>query len=141
MLVVPSLSRIEQVIRDAWSPETTFAKDAFLDRAADRPSRGQCVSTSLVVNDLLGGDLLVADVATGGSVGGVHYWNRLATPELTLDLTGDQFLADEVLVGAQVIERPPLPRPPRARAAYLLLRERVLSGLGLPAASRTGPSS
>jgi hypothetical protein len=42
------------------------------------PSRGQCGSTALTIHDLLGGQLLIAEVLrTDGSRQGVHYWNLL----------------------------------------------------------------
>jgi hypothetical protein len=123
-----TLRDVETAIRGAWSPETTFASDEYLARAPDKASRGQCGTTALVVHDLLGGELLVSQVAVGGLVDGVHYWNRLGGG-LEVDLTFDQFRADEVVLPPRVVAREPLPRPERARAAYLLLRDRVLSAL------------
>lgn len=131
MLTVPlTLQDVERAIRAAWSRETTFASDEYLSRAPDRPSRGQCGPTALVVHDLLGGDLLVSDVAVDGVVDGVHYWNRLSDG-LCVDLTRDQFTADEVVLPPRVVARPALPKPERARAAYFLLRARVLTALSL----------
>jgi hypothetical protein len=83
-----------------------------------------------VVNDLLGGELLVAQVRVAGVVDGVHYWNRL-DGGVDVDLTRDQFTADEVVLEPTVGARRPLPGPERARAAYLLLRERVFSALAV----------
>jgi hypothetical protein len=121
-----TLQDLERAIRASWSRETTFASDDHLDRAPARPSRGQCGPTALVVHDLLGGDLLVSDVAVRGAVDGVHYWNRLPGG-LCVDLTRDQFTPDEVVLPPRVVPRPGLPGPERARAAYLLLRARVLT--------------
>ena len=123
-----TLRDLEEAIRSAWSPETAFASAEYLARAPEKPSRGQCGTTALVVRDLLGGELLVAQVAVGGVVDGVHYWNRLGG-RLEVDLTHDQFRADEVVLPPQVVSRPGLPRPERARVAYLLLRSRVLLAL------------
>ena len=45
---------------------------------AANPSRGQCGSTALIIHDLLGDELLIAEVIRSeGSRQGVHYWNRL----------------------------------------------------------------
>lgn len=140
-----TLRDIEPAIRAAWSRETTFASEKYLSRAPERPSRGQCGPTALVVRDLLGGDLLVSGVAVAGVVDGVHYWNRLPCGTY-VDLTRDQFADDEVVQPPRVVLRPALPKPERARTAYLLLRERVLAALS-PAAPaeplrrprRTGP--
>jgi hypothetical protein len=124
-----TLSDVEQAIRAGWSTETTFASAEYLARAPHRPSRGQCGPTALVVHHLLGGELLVSDVSVDGVVDGVHYWNRLPGGR-HLDLTGDQFVDGEVVLEPRVVPDPALPRPERARAAYLLLRDRVLEALG-----------
>jgi hypothetical protein len=122
------LADVERAVRTSWSPETAFASADYLERAPDRSSRGQCGPTALVIHDLLGGELLVADVEVAGVVDGVHYWNRLPDGRC-VDLTADQFLAGEVVLAPRVVERPGPPRPERARAAYVLLRDRVLAAL------------
>ena len=72
--IVPlTLQDIERAVRAAWSHETTYASEDYLSRAPDRPSRGQCGPTALIVHDLLGGDLLVPDVTVEDVVDGVHY--------------------------------------------------------------------
>ena len=126
-----TLRELEDAIRAAWSAETTFASAEYLARAPGTPSRGQCGTTALVVHDLLGGEVLVSQVAVGGRADGVHYWNRLGGG-LEVDLTHDQFCADEVVLPPRVVDRPGLPRPERGRSAYLLLRSRVLTALTLP---------
>jgi hypothetical protein len=133
-----TLHDLETAIRSSWSPGTAFASEDHLRRGAGTPSRGQCGPTALVVHDLLGGELLVADVAVAGVVDGVHYWNRLAGGHC-VDLTRDQFAADEVVLTPRVVVRQPLPGPERARAAYLLLRGRVLAALS--AAGERGAQS
>lgn len=130
-----TLDEVEQAVRAAWSPETAYASAGYLARAPERPGRGQCGTTALVVHDLLGGNLLVAQVSLAGVVDGVHYWNRLDDGR-DVDLTRSQFTDDEVVLEPRVVPREPLPRPERARAAYLLLRERVLSALA-PATSES----
>jgi len=80
-----------------------------------------------VVQDLLGGDLILAEVRVDGVKDGNHYWNRL--PDGTdVDLTADQFLPGEVIVNPRVVHRPP-DAPRRCREQYELLRERVLAAL------------
>ena len=125
-----TLAEIERAVRGSWGVDTTFATTDYLARAPLRPSRGQCGASALLVFDLLGGELLEADLATDGVVEGVHYWNRLDGEYV--DLTGDQFMADESLFPPHVIIRPTLPVPPKACAAYLLLRRRALTALGHP---------
>jgi hypothetical protein len=81
---------LEAAVRAAWALDTCDPVDAD-DWSAANPSRGQCGSTALIIHDLLGGELLIAEVIRGGgSRQGVHYWNLL--PDGTeLDLTRDQF--------------------------------------------------
>jgi hypothetical protein len=125
-----TLAEIEAAVRGAWSHETAFARFDYLDGAAElaEHGRGQCGPTAMVVQDLLGGDLLIADLAVGGVVDGVHYWNRFGAVEV--DLTRDQFLANEVVGEARVVERPVDGiKPGPARDAYELLRKRVFAVL------------
>lgn len=126
-----TLTDVETAIRAAWGPETTYATDEYMARGTGRPARGQCGTTALVVHDLLGGSLMIADVEHRGRVDGVHYWNRLPSG-LELDFTRQQFLPDEALARSRAIARhSELPEPERARNAYLLLRDQVLTALGV----------
>ena len=61
-----SLDDLTRALRSVWAPETAFASPEHLARVPGRPSRGQCGTTALVVQDLLGGELLVAPVTVGG---------------------------------------------------------------------------
>jgi hypothetical protein len=94
------------------------------------PSRGQCGSTALVIHDLLGGELLIAEVLrSDGSRQGVHYWNLL--PDGTeLDLTREQFADDEVLQQPRILRRP-AGLPNRCADQYLTMRCRVFDALGI----------
>ena len=72
-----SLAELETVIRSSWSEQTCDPVDQA-DWSPANPARGQCAATALVVQDLLGGELLIAEVRNAdGSRQGVHYWNRL----------------------------------------------------------------
>jgi hypothetical protein len=89
----------------------------------------------LVVHDLLGGELLEAEVHfTDGSRQGFHYWNRLAG--FDLDLTRGQFAVDEIIQPPHLIDWTP-GAPWLAHEQYLALRVRVYAALGfeVPAAS------
>lgn len=83
--------------------------------------------TALVVQDILGGDLILAEVHVGGVQIGHHYWNRLADGS-DVDLTSDQFRPDEEVVGGKVVIRPP-DAPRYHRQQYERLRGRVLQSL------------
>ena len=123
-----SLSVIESTIRAAWSADTCDPVD-LPDWTPDNPSRGQCGVTALTVHDLLGGQLLLADVLrTDGSRQGVHWWNRLAG-SIEIDLTRAQFTADEHVQTPWKVDRPP-GEPTRLRGQYRLLSSRVHTALG-----------
>lgn len=122
------VAAVGRAVRSAWSHDTCDESDAETWSPAN-PSRGQCGPTALTVQDVLGGDLLVAEVwCAGGSWQGYHWWNRLPGGQ-ELDLTGDQFGPDEVVQLPRVVERPAGP-PLRCAVQYQRLRERVLVALG-----------
>jgi hypothetical protein len=120
---------LEAAVRAAWALDTCDPVDAD-DWSAAVPSRGQCGSTALTIHDLLGGELLIAEVIrSDGSRQGVHYWNLL--PDGTeLDLTRDQFAADEVIQQPRILRRP-AGLPNRCAEQYLTMRHRVFDALGI----------
>jgi hypothetical protein len=120
---------LEAAVRGAWALDTCDPVDAD-DWCVANPSRGQCGSTALTIHDLLGGDLLIAEVIRGdGSRQGVHYWNLL--PDGTeLDLTRDQFGHNEVIQQSRILQRP-AGLPNRCAEQYLMLRRRVFDALGI----------
>lgn len=121
-----ALTRIDDAVRAAWSPETCDPVD--LPWSAANPARGQCGVTALLLYELLGGDLLVAPVTRpDGSQQGVHYWNRLAGG-VEVDLTRSQFFPDERVAEPTVVRVPP-DAPTRLRQQYALLRQRVNEAL------------
>jgi hypothetical protein len=106
-----TLSEIEAAVRASWGPDTAFASDDDLARGGRQPSRGQCGTTALVIQSLLGGDLMVADVEYDGRVEGVHYWNVMPGGA-ELDLTRDQFVPGEVLSNRRRVESTRNPSSP-----------------------------
>jgi hypothetical protein len=125
-----TLTDIERAIQSSWADDTTFAKIDYLARVTGRPSRGQCGATALVVQDLFGGDLIIADLSTNGLVDGVHYWNRLSGG-LELDLTRDQLEPDEDVVNVRLVAAGRADLDGEGARAYRTLRRRVLAALGL----------
>jgi len=101
------------------------------DWSAANASRGQCGSTALIIHDLLGGELLIAEVIrSDGSRQGVHHWNLL--PDGTeIDLTREQFSGSEMIQQPRILQRP-TGLPKRCAEQYLRMRHRVLTSLGVP---------
>ena len=129
----PTFEQVADAIRASWSADTCDATDQPTWSAAN-PSRGQCGTTALVLHDFFGGDLMFADVLyTDGTKQGHHYWNVL--PDGTeVDLTRDQFHADEVVQPGRLVVRPSGP-PKRSVEEYALLGRLVrdqLFGKDLP---------
>jgi hypothetical protein len=124
--------------RSAWGPDTCYP-DSREEWTPRNPSRDQCGMTALVVQDVLGGDLVLAEVHVDGVKVGHHYWNRLPDGS-DVDLTGDQFLPQEEVVGGTVVIRPP-EGPRRHREQYELLRRRVLDSLALAQTVTSNPRS
>jgi 8-oxo-dGTP pyrophosphatase MutT (NUDIX family) len=131
-----TLTRLEPALRDGWGPDTCDPVD-LADWRPDNPARGQCAVTALVVNDLLGGELILGEVFEDGVRRGCHYWNRLPDGS-EVDLTRDQFRSGERVTGGAAVVRPSrVPR--RCRGQYELLRHRVLAGLDLADPPPAGP--
>jgi hypothetical protein len=124
-----TLSEIEGALRASWAADTCSPDD--LDRAGwqpDNPAWGHCDITALLLNDLLGGDLVVGEVHVVGEQHGFHWWNRLASG-VEVDLTREQFRRGQTLASTRVVRRP-IVRPARRYREYLLLRDRVAALLG-----------
>ncbi|MEU6939695.1 hypothetical protein ABZ943_23765 [Streptomyces rubiginosohelvolus] len=122
------LTDIEQALRSSWSAETCTPE--YRDRwTPDNPARDQCGVTAMVVNDLLGGELIRGEVHVDGVRTDFHWWNRLGAG-LDIDLTREQFGPEEVVVGGDVIVRPPVGEWRRLQEEYAILRGRVAERLG-----------
>ncbi|MFJ8865789.1 hypothetical protein ACIRD6_08485 [Streptomyces sp. NPDC102473] len=119
------LTDIEAAVRRSWGADTTTP--AHRPRwDPGNPARDQCGVTALVVNDLLGGDLIRGEVRVDGERVDFHWWNRLGMG-VEIDLTREQFGAHEIVSGGVVVERPA--EIVRLREEYELLSARVLERL------------
>ena len=118
------MTSLEHALRAAWCLWTSDPVDqpGWTDA---NPASGQRASTALVVQDWLGGELLMAEVhEADGSRQGVHYWNRLPDGR-ELDLTREQFRRGELVGSPQVVERPDDVTRGRLAGHYQLLAHRV----------------
>ncbi|MDG5807992.1 hypothetical protein P9869_36160 [Streptomyces ossamyceticus] len=122
-----TLSDIEKALRSSWGVDTCAPEDRSSWRP-DNPARGQCGVTALVVNDLLGGDLVYAEVRVRGEFADYHWWNRFHG--IDIDLTREQFDPSEMVAPGVTAVRPSGP-PNHCREQYELLRRRVFTRLGL----------
>lgn len=126
-----TLAAIDEAFHRAFALDTC-AEDDLPFWTIDNPSRGHCAVAALTLNDLLGGDLLLAEVERDDVKVGYHYWNSLAGVEV--DMTRAQFFEGEVVLPAQVVKRPP--GPPKTYAdQYDRFRHRVNEALGVSSPS------
>jgi hypothetical protein len=127
-MIFRSFADIEALIRSSWSDRSCDPVD-LPEWSPENPARGQCAVTALVVQDLLGGELLLAEVHNAdGSRQGVHYWNRFADG-VEVDLTRGQFTRSEVIQAPTVVARPPDPSVGRLAPQYQALFNEVRAGL------------
>ena len=130
-MVFRSLTDIERVIRSSWSTATCDPVD-LSEWSPQNRARGQCAVTALVVQDLFGGELLLAEVRNAdGSRQGLHYWNRLADG-VEVDLTREQFAPEEIVQAPTVVPRPADLTNGRLFAQYQALASAVRAGLLRP---------
>jgi hypothetical protein len=127
-MVFRSLADIEGLIRSSWSEESCDPVD-LPTWSPENPARGQCGVTALVVQDLLGGELLLAEVHNAdGSRQGVHYWNRFGAG-IEVDLTREQFTRAEAIGAPAVVSRPRDPSVGRLAGQYRALASKVQASL------------
>jgi hypothetical protein len=125
--MLQSLTEVERAIRASWSADTCDPVD--LPWSPSNAAKGQCGVTALVVHDLLGGELLMAEVRhADGSRQGVHYWNRLHGGA-ELDLTREQFGRGEVVGESEPVIRPADTSRGRLARQYLALADAVSARL------------
>lgn len=125
-----TLAEIDGALRESWAADTCSPDD--VERApwtADNPAWGHCDITALVVQDVLGGELMAGDVMLGEEQQGYHMWNRLPSGA-EQDLTRDQFRRGQRIVRARTVGPRPPGRLPRREEDYRLLRQRVAARLG-----------
>ncbi|MGW6097637.1 YunG family protein [Streptomyces sp. NPDC055157] len=119
------LADIEAAVRASWGADTATPGNRP-HWTADNPARDQCGVTAMVLNGLLGGELIRGEVRVDGERTDFHWWNRLGMG-VEIDLTREQFGPEEIVAGGTVIPRPA--EFVRLREEYELLRDRVLEKL------------
>jgi len=122
-----TLTDIERAIRSSWGQDT-YPPDARTPWDPGNPARGQCGVVAVVLNDILGGELMRGEVHVDGERVDFHWWNRLPGG-LEIDLTREQFSEHEIVTDGTAIARPPGAEIKRLKAEYELLRQRVFAAL------------
>ncbi|MFG2986762.1 alpha/beta fold hydrolase [Streptomyces sp. NPDC048258] len=132
-----TLADVEAAIRAGWSAETCEpANVTGIPWTAENPAWGQCDITAVVVQDIVGGELVLGEVFHDGRQEGYHWWNQLPGG-IRIDLTREQFRRGETVTPGRVVKRPP-GRLSRRWEEYQLLRQRVIDKLGpLPGVMET----
>ena len=92
------LSDFTKALQESWSATTSYESDE--NWWLENPARGQCVVSSLVVQDYFGGDI-VRYAVTGDGVDETHYFNVLDGGTV-LDTTRSQYKDKKV----NMIEKP-----------------------------------
>ena len=107
-----ALHALRPLIERAWSRETTYLPDEW---ERHDPAWGQCAVTAAMVQQILGGELMMgtARLPDGGETN--HFWNRVAGVEV--DLTARQFP-----VGAEIRNALPVSRRRALECAWMLER-------------------
>lgn len=115
-----TLAALEVALRASWSPATAAA--GYGSGESGHSGAGQCAVTALVIQDVLGGDILRALVGDGS-----HYWNRL--PDGTeVDLTREQFALFSP-EDVQIRTREEVLASPDTALRYEVLASRVAANL------------
>ena len=122
--------RMLKPLREAL--DEVFACDtAFGDCHPDRPSAGQCFLASMMVQDMVGGEIVAGEVKNIP-----HYWVRVNG--IDVDITGDQFFfpavqakKGQLYAGGRVFDREPreditYPSNTKVMKLYRKLRKRLL---------------
>ena len=91
------MSNRETFDNNSQQLEKGFGSDtAAQGYSSKAPGAGQCAAVATIVYELLGGELVSVRTKEGS-----HWFNRIEYADMTLDvdLTGDQFDLDPVLIG------------------------------------------
>ncbi len=126
---IAGLGKLIDAIVDSWDSDTTAPS---AQSVGDNKPHGQCVVTTLVVQDYLGGSILRCDIPELGS----HYWNLIPGVG-ELDLTREQYHSELPIPRGIEVSRRRVLEGDRAIAArtperYELLASRVAIKVDAP---------
>ncbi len=127
----PTLQQLTHALRQAWSAETGYAGEGVWTK--ENPARGQCVTSSLVVQDYFGGDIVRYEVS-GEGIRENHYFNLLDDGTI-IDTTGSQYAGSVTMKPKPIILKDHTTVRERCLSddetheLYLILKTRVKSSL------------
>lgn len=107
--------RLQSALTAAWSIKTSSRWQP------DNPALGQCSVTALVVQDLLGGDILKTEIGSAW-----HFYNRIGG--LRLDFSAAQFFSP--VVYSDLDARRDEALADTSPQQYLILRDRLFENMG-----------
>jgi len=132
-----SLEQLRHVLQTSWSNDTSFLPDEW---SIDNPARGQCVVSSLVIQDYFGGSFNRYHVV-GDGIDEIHYCNLL-TNGTVVDTTAMQY-GESVTCKLTPIDlknfanvRDKLISDPHTKYRYELLKKRVVLQLDKTASNK-----
>lgn len=82
----PSLQELFNALQASWNADTAYDPSEW---SIENKARGQCVVSSLVIQDYFGGDLIRYEVSEG-SIHETHYMNQLPGG-IVIDTTSSQY--------------------------------------------------
>jgi hypothetical protein len=110
------------VVRAAWAADTAWVDDWN----GVNPARGQCGTSSILLQDERGGTLVRGLVEAAGHPVAVHYWNEFEAGHV--DLTWQQFPPSARVVHSEPVTRQDLLVTQWLISRYQTLRSRVDDG-------------
>jgi hypothetical protein len=126
-MLAPSLQQLTNALHQAWDAHTGYA--GVGKWSPTNPARGQCVTSSLVVQDYFGGDIVRYEVK-GDGIDETHYFNILGDGTI-IDTTGSQYTTlvtmklKPVDLGSYATLRDKRLDDEETRACYFLLKSKV----------------
>lgn len=130
MINTPSIQQLMLALQAGWSEETSFTPTEWM---TENPARGQCLVSTLVIQDYLGGDIRRYNV-DAGTFKEVHYCNLLPSGAV-FDSTATQYSKPVQLTMTPIklkgyaTARERYMSDPDTQTKYELLKERVSHAL------------
>jgi len=109
------LGTLRKQLREVWSKDTSFCPSEW---STANPALGQCTVTALIVQEIMGGELMRCEIDGGG-----HYFNHVDGH--TIDLTASQFQRRIKRDNAEIGEREYLLGNKDVLGRYLCLKDRL----------------